>query len=371
MKFLDLPGQYKEIKEEIDSAIQRVLDSGVFVGKDEKEVGMFENDVAKFCGTKYAIGVNSGTDALALSLRALGIREGDEVITTPFSFIATASVISNTGARPVFADIDPDTFNINVSKIEQVITKRTKAIISVHLFGQLADMHALLKIAKKHKLFVIEDAAQAFGAEWKKKKAGSLGRAGCFSFFPSKNLGAYGDGGMVVTSNRKLADKIRLLRNHGSSPKEKYYHLVIGKNSRLDALQAAVLGVKLKHLSKWNKIRAQKARYYSKRLKGVRGIETPMVRDEKAHVFHQYTLRAKDGKRDKLQQYLREHHIPSLVYYPTPLHLQLVFRYLKYKKGDFPEAEKASQEVLSLPLYPELSRRDQDFIIQKIKEFFA
>lgn len=371
MKFLDLQAQYKGIKKEIDSAMQRVMDSGVFVGKDEKEVGVFENDMAKFFATKYAIGVNSGTDALALSLRALGIGQGDEVITTPFTFIATASTISNNGARPVFVDIDSKTFNINASKIEQVITKRTKAIIPVHLFGRLADMDAILNIAKKHRLFVIEDAAQAFGGEWKKKKAGTLGHAGCFSFFPSKNLGAYGDGGMVVTNNRRLADKIKLLRNHGSSPKKKYRHLVIGKNSRLDALQAAVLRVKLRHLSKWNKTRAQKAQYYSRRLRNLNGIETPMVQGEKAHVFHQYTIRVKYAKRDKLQQHLQKHNIPSLIYYPAPLHLQPALRYLKYKKGNFPEAEKASKEVLSLPLYPELSRRDQDLVIKSIRKFFS
>ena len=376
MKFLDLTKQYKSIKKEIDLAIKRVLENGQFIGGEEGE--SFEKEIAKFCGVKYAIGVNSGTDALLLSLKALGIGPGDEAITTPFTFIATAGVIANCGAKPVFADIESKTFNISPERIEGLITHKTKAILPVHLFGQMADMDEIMSIARKHNLYVVEDAAQAIGAETKSKvksqkskvlRAGSIGDVGCFSFFPSKNLGAYGDGGMVVTNNEKLAEKIRLLRNHGSSPKEKYLNLIIGTNSRLDALQAAILRVKLKYLAKWSSRRAKKADYYSKNLKGVGDIIVPKISSDRNHIFHQYTIRTK--LRDKLQKYLKENEIPTMIYYPLPLHLQPAFKYLDYKKGDFPEAEKTAEEVLSLPIYPELSKKDQDFIIQKIKEFLG
>ncbi|MDD5606514.1 MAG: DegT/DnrJ/EryC1/StrS family aminotransferase [Candidatus Pacebacteria bacterium] len=366
MKFLDLVAQYKSIKKEIDKAVERVLDSSIFIGG--KEVEEFEKEVARFCGVKYAIGVNSGTDALFLSLKALGIKSGDEVITTPFTFIATAGVIVNCGAKPVFADIESSTFNISPESIEGLITPKTKAILPVHLFGQMADMDEIMKIARKYKLYVVEDAAQAIGAEYRSKKAGTIGDLGCFSFFPSKNLGAYGDGGMIITNNKKLAEKIRLLKNHGSSPKEKYLNLVIGTNSRLDALQAAILRVKLRYLSKWSRERAKKADYYNKNLKGVGDIIVPKINFGRSHIFHQYTIKTK--LRDKLQQYLKEKEIPTMIYYPLSLHSQPAFKYLKYRQGDFLEAEKALKEVLSLPIYPELGKKDQDYIIQKIKEFF-
>lgn len=374
MKFLDLTVQYNSIKKEIDAAFKRVLDSGCFIGGEEVE--KFEKEITKFCGTKYAIGVNSGTDALFLSLKALGIGLGDKVITTPFTFIATAEVITNLGAKPVFVDINPKTFNIDPQKLLNKLNQlnklkrlsKLKVILPVHLFGQMAEMPKIMKIAKKYKLFVIEDAAQTIGANCKTKKAGTIGDFGCFSFFPSKNLGAYGDGGMVVTNNKKLADKVRLLKNHGSSPKEKYLNLISGTNSRLDAIQAAILRVKLKYLSKWSKKRAEKAFYYNKALKGVGDIVTPIIGMNKTHIFHQYTIRTK--LRDKLQQYLKEKEIPTMIYYPLPLHLQPAFKYLGYKKGDFPESEKAAKEVLSLPIYPELKKKDQDYIIQKIKEFY-
>jgi len=366
MNFLDLTAQYKSIKKEIDKAVKRVLDSSVFIGG--KEVEEFEKEVARFCGVKYAIGVNSGTDALFLSLKALSVGSGDEVITTPFTFIATAGVIANCGARPVFVDIDPETFNIDHSKIERAITKKTKAILPVHLFGQMADMGEIMKIARKYKLYVVEDAAQAIGAEYEKKKAGTMGDLGCFSFFPSKNLGAYGDGGMIVTNNAKLAEKVRLLKNHGSSPKEKYLNLIIGTNSRLDALQAAILSVKLRHLSKWSRERARKADYYSKNLKNVGDVIVPKIDSGRTHIFHQYTIKTKF--RDKLQKYLKEKGIPTMVYYPLSLHLQPAFKHLKHKKSDFPETEKTTEKVLSLPIYPELKRKDQDYIIQEIKEFY-
>jgi len=366
MQFLNLKKQYKLIKKEIGVAIRRVLDSAVFVGG--KEVEGLEKEVAKFCGVKYAVGVNSGTDALFLSLKAIAIGKGDEVITTPLTFIATAEVIAALGARPVFVDIDPKTFNIDPLKIEKAITKKTKAIIPVHLFGQMADMLDIMKVARKYKLFVVEDAAQAIGAEYKGRKAGTMGDLGCFSFFPSKNLGAYGDGGMVITNNKKLADKIRLLRNHGSSPANKYKNLVLGTNSRLDAIQAAILRVKLKYLVKWSKERAKKADYYSKNLKSVGDIVVPKTEPGRTHIFHQYTIRTK--LRDKLQKHLKENNIPTMIYYPLPLHLQPAFKYLGHRKGDFPESEKTAREVLSLPIFPEITKRQQNYIIRKIREFY-
>ncbi|MDD2696655.1 MAG: DegT/DnrJ/EryC1/StrS family aminotransferase [Candidatus Pacebacteria bacterium] len=363
MNFLDLTAQYKSIKGEIDETIKRVLENTVFIGG--KEVEEFEKEIARFCDVKYAIGLNSGTDALFLSLKAIGVGPGDEVITTPFTFIATAGVIANCGAKPIFVDINPKTFNIDPSKIEEKITERTKAILPVHLFGQMADMDEIMEIARKHNLFVVEDAAQAIGAEYKGKKAGTIGDLGCFSFFPSKNLGAYGDGGMVVTNSDELAEKIRLLKNHGSSPKEKYLNLIIGTNSRLDALQAAILRVKLKYLSKWSKERAEKASYYNEELKKVGDIVTPIISSDRNHIFHQYTIRSKS--RDELQKYLKEKEIPTMIYYPLPLHLQPAFKDLAYKEGDFPEAEKVSKEVLSLPIYPEISQEIQKLIIEEIK----
>jgi len=367
MEFVDLKRQYKLIKKEIDKAIKRVFNNSNFILG--KEVENFEKEISQFCGAKYAIGLNSGTDALLLSLKSLGVGKGDEVITTPFTFIATAEVIASLGAKPVFADIDSRTFNINPSKIEKAITKKTKAILPVHLFGQMADMSEIMKIARKHKLFVVEDAAQAIGAEYKGQKAGTIGDSGCFSFFPAKNLGAYGDGGMVITNSKKLAEKIRLLRNHGSSLKEKYLNLILGTSSRLDAIQAAILGVKLKHLKKWNKKRAQIASYYTNQLRKLNEILPPYIIPARTHIFHQYTIRTKN--RDALRGYLKEKGIPTMIYYPLSLHLQPTFKYLGYKKGDFPGTEKAAKEVLSLPVYPELERKEQYFIISKIKEFYS
>jgi dTDP-4-amino-4,6-dideoxygalactose transaminase len=390
IKFLDLTSQYKSIKKEIDEAIKRVLESGQFIGG--KEVEDFEKEFARFCAVKYAISVNSGTDALFLSLKALGIGPGDEVITTPFTFIATAEVIANLGVKPVFVDIDPQTFNIDPQQLAYQLNKLTKlsklkvkAIVPVHLFGQMADMDEIMRIARKYKLFVIEDAAQAIGAEIKLKtatkkskvlKAGAIGDLGCFSFFPSKNLGAYGDGGMVVTNNKKLAEKIRLLRNHGSSPKEKYLNLILGTNSRLDAIQAAILRLKLRYLKKWIRMRAEKAAYYTSQLNKLTKLSkltklvTPIIAPNRTHTFHQYTIRVSARVRSKLIKYLSQNGIPTMIYYPIPLHLQPAFKYLGYKKGDFPEAEKASKEVLSLPIYPELEKKEQDFIIRTIKNFY-
>jgi dTDP-4-amino-4,6-dideoxygalactose transaminase len=375
MQFLDLKAQYQSIKKEIDQAIKKVLDNCNFILGPEVE--KLENNVAKYCGVKYGVALNSGTDALLLSLKALGIKPKDEVIVPSFTFISTAEVVSLIGAKPVFIDIKSSTFNINPELIEKLITPKTKAIIPVHLFGLSAEMDKIMKIARKHKLKVIEDAAQAIGAKYspphqnigrqgKNKKVCSFGDCGCLSFFPSKNLGGYGDGGMVVTNDKKLAEKIKMLRAHGT--KRKYYHQIIGTSSRLDALQSAVLSVKLKHLDKWTKTRQKNAEYYTKNLKNIKEIIVPIFPFSAFHVFNQYTIRAQ--KRNQLQKYLAQNNIPTQVYYPHPLHLQPAFKYLKYKKGDFPETEKACQEVLSLPIYPELTKKQQDYIIQKIKKFY-
>lgn len=364
--FLDLKSQYKSIKNEIEKSVQGVLDKGIFVGGED--VNNFEGELAKFCGAKYGISVNSGTDAIFLSLKALGIGQGDEVITTPFTFIATAEAIANCGAKPVFVDIKSDTFNIDILKIEKAITQNTRAIMPVHIFGQMADMDEIKKIAKKHNLFVIEDACQAIGAEYNAKKAGLIGDAGCFSFFPSKNLGAMGDGGAIITNNKKLNDIIRLLKNHGSSPKNKYKNLILGVNSRLDSIQATILRVKLNYINKWNEERRKIANYYSENLKEIEQIKVPVVKDGRNHIFHQYTIRVK--LREKLKKYLEKEGIPTMIYYPLPLHLQPALKYLGYKKGDFLETERVAGEVLSLPIYPELSKENQDFIIKTIKEFY-
>lgn len=355
-----------QVEKQIEQAVRRVIKSGVFIGG--KEVEAFENAMAAFVNMKYALGVNSGTDGLFLSLKALGIGQGDEVITTPFTFIATAAVIANVGATPVFADINPETFNIEPKEIEKRISKRTRAIIPVHIFGQMADMEAIMHIARKHNLFVIEDAAQAIGATHQKKRAGSMGTTGCYSFFPTKNLGACGDGGMVVTSDKAVAGTIRLLKNHGSLPREKYRNVLWGINSRLDALQAAILHVKLKYLEAWNKKRKERAYYYDSLLASSKEVKTPEIQPHSTHVFHEYTLRV--SKRNAVKAFLEKHGIPVAIYYPIPLHLQPALRHMGYQKGDFPEAEKAANEVLSLPLSPSMTKDDQRYVVNKIKLFY-
>lgn len=360
--------QYKKIKKQINKAIFETIKNGNFIlGENVKRL---EEKIAGLVGTKYSIGVNSGTDALFLSLKALGIKNGDEVITTPFSFIATAEAIANTGAKPVFVDIDPKTFNIDVLKIKRATTKKTKAIIPVHLYGQMADMKEIIKIAKKHKLFVIEDAAQAIGAKQKIngkwEMAGGVGHIGCFSFFPTKNLGAFGDGGMVTTNDKNLAEKIKLLRNHGAT--KKYYHETLGISSRLDELQAAILLAKFPYLSAWNKKRHNITKFYDKNLRNVGDIILPELLKNNYHIYHQYTIRTEH--RDELKEYLEKNAIPTAIHYPLSLHLQPLFKNLGYKQGICPEAEKASKEVLSLPIYPELGLNEQKFVIKAIKKFF-
>ena len=366
---LDLNAQYKTIKKEIDNAIKTVITESSFIGG--KHVEELEKNIAHYCGTKYAVALNSGTDALYLSLYALGIGKGDEVITSPFSFFATAEVIAKVGATPVFVDIDPTTFNINPQLIEKAITKKTKAIIPVHLFGQTAEMDKINALAKKYGFFVIEDAFQAIGATYKGKKTGNLGDIGAFSFFPSKNLGAYGDGGMLTTNDQRLATRVRILRNHGS--KVKYYNDEIGVSSRLDGLQAAILNVKLRHLDKWNKERNRVAQTYDRLLSNIPWISLPPVASRQspiaAHVFHQYTIRITNGKRDELRTHLAQKGIQTMVYYPIALHLLKAMEYLGYKKGSMPAAEKACDEVLSLPMYPELKESVINVILKSIAGF--
>jgi dTDP-4-amino-4,6-dideoxygalactose transaminase len=371
---LDLKAQYLTIKKEIKSAIEEVLESQLFIlGPKVEEL---EKNIASYSGTKYAVGVSSGTDALLASLMALDIKPGDEIITSSFTFFSTAGVIARLQARPVFVDIDPETFNIDPNKIEPAITKKTKAIIPVHLFGQCAEMNPIREVAEKNHLSIIEDAAQSLGAEYKGKKAGSMGDLGIFSFFPSKNLGGYGDGGMVVTNDEILSEKVKVLRVHGSKPK--YYHKIVGGNFRLDALQAAVLLVKLKYLDQWSKKRRENANYYDRRFKEAGLIEKGYMKIPKAvyknsgdknyHIYNQYTLLAND--RDKLRGFLQENGIVTEIYYPLPLHLQECFKSLGYKRGDFPVSEEISASVISIPIYPELSAEQKEYIVQKISKFY-
>jgi dTDP-4-amino-4,6-dideoxygalactose transaminase len=363
---LDLTQQYQTLKEDINKALDNVMSSARFIlGPNVKQL---EESVAKYSRVSYGVGVASGSDALHISLEACGIKEGDEVIVPAFTFFATAGAVARAGATPVFADIDPVTFNIDPKSIEKLITNKTKAIIPVHLYGQMADMKAIKDIADKHHLYIIEDAAQAIGAEFEGKRAGEIGATACYSFFPTKNLGAYGDAGMIVTNSEELAERSRVLRAHGSKPK--YYHHVLGYNSRLDEMQAAILNVKLEHLNKWNEMRRKNAAYYTELLNKELGdrVITPVEVENRYHVYHQYTIRVKD--RDQLQQFLKDNGVATMIYYPKPLHLQPVFSDLGYKEGDLPESEKACKEALSLPMFPELSKEQQEYIVSKIKEFY-
>lgn len=363
VSLLDLTAQYQDIKPEIKQAVDNVLESGNYImGPFVKN---FEQAMAEYCGTKYAIGVANGTDALLLTLDALGIGPGDEVITSPFTFFASAEVISRLGATPVFVDIDPDTYNIDPAKLTAAITPRTKAIMPVHIFGQPADMDEILAIANEYNLFVVEDACQAIGSTYNGKNIGSLGTAGCFSFFPTKNLGGYGDGGIVVTNNEELARKIQILRVHGSNPK--YYHSMIGYNSRLDALQAAMLQVKLKYIDQWNRQRREKAMMYNNALKDL-PLKLPYVKPNREAVFHLYIIQTK--YRDELIGHLQQHGIATGVYYPVPLHRQEVYKDLGYVAGSLVESEKAAAGTLALPLYPEMTIDDQEYVISIVREFF-
>jgi dTDP-4-amino-4,6-dideoxygalactose transaminase len=364
---VDLKVQYSSIKKDIDAAVSRVIESGQFILGPE--VKAFEDEMAAYCGTKFAVGVASGTDALHLALLGSDIKPGDEVITTPFTFIATTESITRCGARPIFVDIDPRTYNIDAAQIESKITPRTKAILPVHLYGQPADMGTILEIAKKHNLQVIEDCAQALGAEYKGKKVGSLGNSGCLSFFPSKNLGAYGDGGMVVTSDAGIAETVRILRVHGA--KQTYYHFAHGFNSRLDALQAAILRIKLKNLEKWNELRRAKTALYSRLLSQVDGIQPPYFDKQVKSSGNYYTIRLTNSRfnRDELRKHLDSKGIQTMVYYPLSLHLQELYKPLGHQPGDFPQSELTQTQVLSLPMYPELGEEQIEEVVREIAGF--
>ncbi len=373
---LDLKAQYATIKDEVVESVMEVLDSQYFIlGPKVLEL---EEKAAGYSDCGFGVGVSSGTDALLISLMAAGINEGDEVITTPYSFFATAGSVVRAGAIPVFVDIDLNSYNIDPAKIESVITDRTKAILPVHLYGQVADMDPIMEIAKKHNLVVIEDAAQAIGAEYKGKRAGSFGDYGCFSFFPSKNLGGAGDGGMVVTRDSEIAERLKILRNHGAKPK--YFHKTIGGNFRLDAIQAAVLMIKLKYLDSWTEGRQKNAENYRNlfretglvldqcdSLKGIKGLILPEEEPDVRHIYNQFVIRI--DKRDLLREFLKERGIGNEVYYPVPFHLQRCFANLGYKIGEFPLSETAAMETIALPVYPEMTIEMQREVVLSVKDY--
>ena len=366
---LDLKAQYDGIRHEIEPVLKEIVESQHFI--NGPQVKDCETAVAAYSGCTHGVGVSSGTDALLIALMAEGIGPGDEVITTAYTFFATAGSIARLGAKPVFVDIDPVSFNINTALIEAKITPRTKAIMPVHLYGQMADMDAIMKIAAKHKLVVIEDAAQAIGAEDQGRRAGSIGHYGCFSFFPSKNLGCFGDGGMVVTNDAARAEKMFILRNHGSQPK--YYHKVVGGNFRLDTLQAAVVTTKLRHLDAWTAGRQANAKRYDKLFAESGLVEKKIVILPKVlksrHIFNQYVIRI--PRRDELLNFLKTQEVGAEVYYPVPMPLQECFKYLGHAKGNFPESEKASRETIALPIYPELSDAQAQHVVETIARFYT
>ena len=372
--FIDLRAQYESIKDEVAPAIQQVLDSSAFAGGPFVE--QFEKEFASFCQCKYAIGVGSGTEALWLTLLALGIASGDEVITVPNTFIATAEAISFCGAKPVFVDIDKSTYTMDPQKLhdylaivnrQSQIRNRPKAVIPVHLFGQTADMDPIMEIAREHELFVIEDACQAHGAEYKGRPAGSIGDAGCFSFYPGKNLGAYGEAGAVVTNSPHLESKVRILRDHGQS--KRYCHKMIGWNGRMDGIQGAVLSVKLKHLSAWNGARRENARIYDELLVELDGVIVSQEADHAKHVYHIYAIRVQ--KRDELINTLAEKDIHCAIHFRLPVHLQDAYRHLGLGKGSFPVAEKCAEELVSLPMFAELTKEQIEYVASSVKDFYA
>lgn len=364
IQMVDLRGQHLAIKDEIDVAVQAVIDGTHFI--KGPAVGAFEDALTRYLGGTYVLGVGNGTDALQIAYMALGIGPGDEVITPAFTFIATAEAASLLGATPIFADIDPHTFNLDPSRVEALITPRTKAIVPVHLFGQAADLDPLLEIAERHGLPVIEDNAQAIGATYKGRKTGGLGTIGCLSFFPSKNLGAYGDGGAVLTNDEALYQRMAMIANHGAQ--QKYYNEVVGINSRLDALQAAVLRVKLRRLDAYNDARRAAADRYDALFAGADDLVTPYRAEYGTHVFHQYTLRVQNGRRDGLATYLKNRHIPHAVYYPVPLHRLPVFAGSS-RHGDLTETNRAAAEVISLPMHTELTAEQQAYITSAVLDF--
>ncbi|MDK1030983.1 MAG: DegT/DnrJ/EryC1/StrS family aminotransferase [Planctomycetia bacterium] len=353
---LDLKAQYETLREDIGKAVADVLESQRYIGGPKVEE--IEHKIAEYCDCEFAVGVSSGTDAILASLMTLGVGPGDEVITTPYTFFATAGCIARAGAKPVFVDIDPRTYNINPELIEPAVTERTKAILPVHLFGQMADMDGIMAVARRRNLVVIEDAAQSIGATGNGRKAGSIGTSGAFSFYPTKNLGAAGDGGMVVTQDGQLAEKLRMMRNHGG--RDKYHNEFVGANFRLDPIQAAVLLVKLKHLESWHEARRENAAFYDDRFADVAGIITPHVAPGNKMVYNQYVVRV--SNRETVRKSLQDNGIGHEIYYRIPLHLQPCFADLGYKEGDLPEAERASRETLALPIYPELTQKQLDYV---------
>lgn len=373
---VDLTRQHQVISQEIEAQVLEVLRSGRYIGG--QAVTDFESQFANYIGTKYCVGCNSGTDALYMALRALEIGEGDEVITTPFTFIATSEVIVRVGATPVFVDINPDTFNFDLTQVEKAITDKTKAIIAVHLFGQPVDMTQLMTIAKKNDLYVIEDCAQATGASWQNEQVGSIGDVGCFSFFPTKNLGACGDGGALTTNNHAIADKIKLLREHGlvreTGNKVTYRHEITGLNSRLDSLQATILNIKLKYLDAWNLQRQQLANNYQQYLQSLPYLKLPQTISGGISVWNQYTIsivnksQTTETTRDIIRNELQEKGIITMVYYPLPLHLQPVYQQLNYQLGSLPKVEQAAQEVLAFPMFPGLTLTEQEQVVYALKD---
>jgi len=362
--FLNLKIQYEQIKHEVLPMLTEAMENAAFIGGPQ--VLGFESEFAGFCESKYCIGVNSGTDALRFALMAAGVRPGDEVITVPNTFIATTEAISQAGAIPVFVDIRNDTYNMDVTKVKQKITRKTKAIIPVHLYGQVADMDPLLELAGKHHMIVIEDACQAHGALYKKKKAGSLGIAGCFSFYPGKNLGAFGEGGAVVTQDEEIAQKIRMIRDHGQATK--YFHDMEGYNGRLDAVQAGVLRIKLKKLAGWNEARRKNASRYNALLSDVKSVTTPFEPAFAESVYHLYVILTEN--RDGLQEFLGKNGVATGLHYPLPLHLQKAYAHFGYKEGSFPVTETISKRLLSLPMFPELNKSQIEYVVSLIKDFY-
>lgn len=366
---LDIKQQNEALRSEIEAALGRVLDTNGFILGEE--VKALEAEIAEYCQTKYAIGCASGSDALLLALMALDVKEGDEVITTPYSFFATVSAITRLGAKPVFVDIDPKTYNLDISQIEAKITDKTKAVQPVHLYGQCANMDELREICAKHRIGIVEDAAQAIGAEDTGRRAGAMSEIGCFSFYPSKNLGGMGDGGMMTTNDEAIAHKLFALRNHGMPVR--YFHKWVGINSRLDGFQGAILRVKLKYLDNWTNKRKENADRYRSLFTDAgltEQITIPFERENVRHIYNQYVIRV-PNKRDALRHFLTENGIGTDIYYPVSLHLQECFNYLGYKEGDFPESEKASLETLALPIFPELTAEQQNYVVEKVAEFFA
>jgi dTDP-4-amino-4,6-dideoxygalactose transaminase len=362
--FVDLKTQYNSIREEIQEAFNNVVENSAFIGG--KFLEKFESEFSQFCGAQFCIGVGNGTDAIFIALKMLGIGQGDEVITAANSFIATSEAISLTGAKVVFCDVSETTRNLNPDLIEEKITGKTRAIIPVHLYGQPADMDRIVEIAKKNNLFIVEDCAQVHGAKYKGKTAGTFGEAACFSFYPGKNLGAYGDGGAIITDNENLAEKIRMYANHGRSAK--YDHEFEGTNSRLDGMQAAILSVKLKHIKKWNSMRNLNARTYNEKLNGIGDIITPIIYDDRDHLFHLYVIRTME--RDRLKKFLAENDISSGIHYPIALPNLEAYSYLKHKPEDFPVSSKLQDEILSLPMFPELNIDQINYIVDVIRSFY-